>query len=111
MPDSPVLPKMMLGFVVRRFIADLGREPSPEEFAEWANHYRDSDAAPEVCLFGRPIDAREAAVILKHRGRPVSARSARAHEALPVDAETKPDNVLSLDAARERLAARRRQRR
>ena len=111
MPDSPAIPKMMLGFVVRRFVADLGREPTPEEFADWANHYLDGESQREVCLFGRPIDAKEASVILKHRGRAVSARSARPHETVPVEPEELPPNVLSLDAARARRAAKRRDRR
>jgi len=111
MPDSPAIPKMMLGFVVRRFVADLGREPSPAEFAAWANRYRDPESGREVCLFGKPISDDQAAVILKHRGRPVSARSARPHEALPVEAEALPENVHSLDAARARFGARRRDRR
>lgn len=111
MPDSPDLPKMMLGFVVRRFVADLGREPSPAEFAAWANRYRNPETGRETCLFGRPISDAEAAVILRHRGRPVSARSARPHETLPPEGDILPENVLSLDAARARLAAKRRERR
>lgn len=102
------IPKIMLGFVVRRFVADTGREPSPEEFAAWANRYRDGER--EVCLFGRPITVGEARVILRHRGRAVSARGARPHEALPVEAPAdarQPGNVASLAAARARRAARR----
>jgi len=109
MATSTPIPKMMLGFVVRRFVADLGREPSPQELAEWANHYRED--GHEICLFGRPIDAREAAVILRHRGRPVTARSARPHEAIPLESAESPTNVMSLAAARERLAAKRRKNR
>lgn len=104
MSSEPVLPKMMLGFVVRRYVADLGHEPSPEEFAEWANHY--SDGGRIVCLFGRPISAGEARVILRHRARPVTARGAQAHESLVLDSQPAAANVTSLAAARDRLKAR-----
>lgn len=104
MKSEPALPKMMLGFVVRRYVADLGREPSPEEFAEWANHYR--DGARVIHLFGRPISAGEAKVILRHRSRPVTARGAQAHESLTDDTTPPAANVTSLAAARDRLALR-----
>ncbi len=109
MPESTPLPKMMIGFVIRRLVADLGREPTPEEFADWANHYRDDDR--ECCLFGREITATEAAVILRNRGRAVSARSAKPHETLPAEDGELPANVESLAAARARRAGHRRQRR
>lgn len=104
--------KMMLGFVVRRFVADTGCEPSPETFAEWANRYRDGDR--EVYLFGRPISANEARVILRHRGRPVSARGAQPREAGDMDSAplaaadtTAPAKVTSLAEARARRDAKR----
>jgi len=102
------IPKMMLGFVVRRFVADTGRQPSPEEFADWANRYHDGER--EVFLFGRPITAGEARVILRHRGRAVSARGAQAHEACDEVAAVAAEpnaKVASLAEARARRAAKR----
>lgn len=100
------IPKMMLGFVVRRFVADTGREPSAEEFARWANAYRDGER--EVCLFGRPISVLEARVILRHRSREVTARGARAQEAIvPESVAPRSSNVASLAEARARRDARR----
>jgi len=107
MADPGGIPKMMLGFVVRRFVADTGREPSPEEFAAWANRYHDGER--EVCLFGRPITTHEARIILRHRGRPVSARGAQAHEAgaeAGAPNAPQPTNVASLAEARARRAVR-----
>jgi hypothetical protein len=80
---SAPLPKMMLGFVIRRCAVALGRDPSPAEFAEWANTYSDGDR--KVCLFGRPISEIEARVMLRHRARPVAARSAAPSEQLKED--------------------------
>jgi len=77
------LPKMMLGFVVRRCTVDVGHKPSPEEFAAWANNYKDRNRA--YCLFGRPITVDEARVILRHRSRLVTARSAAAHECVVLE--------------------------
>jgi hypothetical protein len=70
--NGHTLQKMMLGFIVRRCAATMGRAPSAEEFAHWANHYREGDRT--VRLFGRPITVREAHAILRHPGREVSAR-------------------------------------
>ncbi len=96
------LPKMMLGFVVRRCTIDVGHPPSAEEFAAWANNSRDGDRT--YCLFGRAITVEEARVILRHRGRVVSARSAEPHECVtPDDAPAKVNGsatVLSLALAR-----------
>ena len=106
MPSAP-LPKMMLGFVIRRCAVAVGHEPSPAEFAHWANAYPDGKRT--VHLFGRPISEREAQVILRHRSRPVAARSASANEELrdePLDFA--PGKVTSLDEVRMRLLARRR---
>lgn len=66
---------MSLGFVVRQCAVELGREPTPAELAEWANHQ--SDDRGEYCLFGREISAAEAAVILRHLSREVSVRPER----------------------------------
>ncbi|GIW42438.1 MAG: hypothetical protein KatS3mg076_3015 [Candidatus Binatia bacterium] len=59
--------KIMLGFLVRRCSAELGHDPTPEEFARWANQR--TDHRGQYCLFGRPISEREAAVILATPGR------------------------------------------
>ena len=72
------LPKMMLGFVVRRCTVDMGHQPSPQEFAAWANNYKHGTRIYR--LFGRPITVDEARVILRHRSRIVTARSAAPHE-------------------------------
>jgi hypothetical protein len=105
MPNAP-LPKMMLGFVIRRCAVAVGHEPSPAEFARWANAYPDGKRT--VHLFGRPITEREAQVILRHRGRPVAARTASPDEELRPELEILPGKVASLEGARARLLARRR---
>jgi hypothetical protein len=69
------LPKMMLGFIVRRCTVDMGHQPSPEEFAAWANNYKHGTGIYR--LFGRPITADEARVILRHRSRIVTPRGGR----------------------------------
>ena len=101
------LPKMMLGFVIRRCAVAVGHEPNAAEFARWANAY--PDGGRTVHLFGRPISEREAQVILRHRGRPVAARTASPHEELRDETlEHAPGKVTSLEGARARLLARRR---
>jgi hypothetical protein len=67
------LPKMMIAFVVRRCAVELGRMPTPSEFAAWAN-------SGETRLFGRSISNEEAAVILRHQARLVTAKSAAPDE-------------------------------
>lgn len=68
----------MIGFVVRRCAVELGHAPSAAEFAAWANnHGADGES---YHLFGRAIDKREAALILKHQARVVTARSATPEE-------------------------------
>ena len=54
-------PKISLGFVVRRCTLELGHTPGAKEFSEWANTAGDNGAA----IFGRRINADEAAVILE----------------------------------------------
>jgi hypothetical protein len=99
------LPKMMIGFVVRRCTVDLGRAPTPAEFAAWAN----SGGGREIHLFGRPISDAEAHLILRHQARLVSARSASAEEQFVDDALALPgSNVVRLDEMRARRAARQR---
>ncbi len=105
MPSSERLPKMMLGFVVRRCAVAVGHEPSAEEFARWANNYVHNEQS--ICLFGRPISVNEARIILRHRGRPVSARGAAAHEVFNDVDEAELGNVVSLAAARLRRNGRR----
>ena len=103
-PTRAPFPKMMLGFVVRRCTVAVGHEPSPEEFAAWAN-------APEhgtrrFSLFGRPITVGEARVILRQPARLVTARSATPQERAS-DEPVKPmSNVTSFSAAAARLKAR-----
>jgi hypothetical protein len=75
---SKGLPRMMLGFVVRRCTLYLGHAPDAVEFASWANNYGANES--RWCLFGRPISESEARIILKHQARLVSARSAAPHE-------------------------------
>ena len=103
---APALPKMMLGFVVRRCTVALGHAPSPKEFAAWANAQHDNGRS--ACIFGRPISEREAALILRHPERPVSARSAAPHEQVPTGHAQPPANVVSFERAAKRRAAVRR---
>ena len=103
MPSAP-LPKMMLGFVIRRCAVALGHDPSPAEFAAWANSYGDGNRT--VHLFGRPITAAEATVMLRHRSRPVAARSASPSEQLQDDpSEAALGKVTSLAEVRALLQA------
>lgn len=68
--------KIVLGMVVRECAVEIGHDPSPRELARWANHQRDERG--DYCLFGKQISDAEAAVILKHPGREVTVRPARA---------------------------------
>ncbi len=107
------LPKMMIGFVVRRCAVELGRPPSAAEFAAWANDCGE-EPGERYCLFGRPISAAEAALILKHQSRLVTARSAAPEEKYFENGASSPaapseDNVVSLADVRDRLAAARSQ--
>lgn len=100
---SRPLPKMMLGFVVRRCAAAVGHIPSPEEFADWANSY--SNGKDTVFLFGRRITIHEARLILRHPERPVSSRGAAPHEAIGDDPRPQPGKVASFAEAAARLRA------
>jgi hypothetical protein len=107
-PTARPLPRMMIGFIVRRCTKDLGHHPTPAEFANWANAQDDKDT---LRLFGRAISEREAEVILKHRARLVSAKSARADEEyVPADdlSVAHGGNVVTLADARAKLPAKRR---
>lgn len=100
--STPVsrLPKMMIGFVVRRCTVELGRAPTAVEFAAWAN-------GGDSCLFGRAISIEEAALILRHRARLVTAKSAAADEQyVEVDELAAAPNVVRLADVRARRAAR-----
>jgi hypothetical protein len=103
------LPKIAIGFVVRRCVLELGRRPSPREFRDWANTAGDQGMA----LFGRAITEAEADVILRHQARPVTARSAQPHEAaameeLPPELRPSPDvRAKVVDFAAVRAASRR----
>lgn len=102
------IPKMMIGFVIRRCTVALGHPPDAKEFAAWANNQ--VSGRRRYCLFGRPITEREARVILKHQARLVSAKSARPEEQhVEEDSALSVSNVVSLDRAR-RLQLLRKQR-
>jgi len=62
--------KMMLGFIVRRCAADLGHNPSPDEFATWANG--DGRYGGRLCLFGKEISSAAAKVMFSQPGRLVT---------------------------------------
>ncbi|HXG51656.1 MAG TPA: hypothetical protein VNN77_09660 [candidate division Zixibacteria bacterium] len=64
---------MMLGFIVRRCAADLGHMPSPDEFAAWANGQE--EGGRRYCLFGKPISAAAARIMLNQPGRLVTVRA------------------------------------
>jgi hypothetical protein len=98
------LPKMMLGFVMRRCAVAVGHDPSPEEFAAWANKYNAGDRA--FHLFGRPITVDEARIILRHPARPVSARRAAPYECIPAD-DGQSEKVTSFASAVARIKAHR----
>ena len=100
------LPKMMLGFVVRRCAVAVGHDPSAEEFAAWANAQQEGDRT--FCLFGRPISVHEARLILRHPGRPVTARNATPQERLTDDQPVPRTGakVTHFAAAAARLKAR-----
>ena len=100
---TPRLPKMMIGFVVRRCAVELGRMPTPAEFAAWAN----SGDAECAHRFGRPISEAEARLILHHQARLVTARSATSVEAWVEADELAPinrANVIRLADVRARRA-------
>jgi hypothetical protein len=106
---------MMLGFVVRRCAAAIGHDPSAEEFTAWANTYHDGERT--INLFGRPISVAEARLIMQHRGRSVTARSAAPNEPIadlldtapfgPAVASSVNNNLTSFAAAAARFKARR----
>ena len=94
------LPRMMIGFVVRRCCIELGHMPTPAEFATWANQ-------GDVRLFGRAISEAEARVILRHQARLVTAKSATPTErSVESDDLTAAPNVVRLADVRARRAAR-----
>jgi len=97
---APRLPKMMLGFVIRRCTVELGRMPSAAEFAAWAN----TGSGRDTHLFGRPISENEARIILRHQARLVTAKSAAADEQyVELEPSAFPTaNVVSLAAVRAR---------
>jgi hypothetical protein len=63
----------MLGFIVRKCTIALGRPPTPEEFADWANSQEEKGR--RYNLFGRAISPSTAEVMLRHLGRSVVVRS------------------------------------
>jgi len=64
--------KMMLGFIVRRCAADLGHNPSPDEFAAWANGNNNGKKGSRLCLFGTEISSSAAKVMFSQPGRLVT---------------------------------------
>ena len=62
----------MLGFIVRRCAADLGHNPTPDEFAAWANEHNLN--GQRCCLFGKPISPSVAKIMFSQPGRLVTVR-------------------------------------
>lgn len=91
------LPKVSIGFVVRRCVLALGRQPTAREFSEWANTAGEGGTA----LFGRRVNVQEAEVILRHQGRPVTARSAQPFEV--VRADDLPPSLRASDDVRDKV--------
>jgi hypothetical protein len=90
------LPKMMIGFVVRRCVVELGRRPTAAEFAAWAN-------GGTANIFGRPISEAEAELILRHQARLVTAKSAADDEQyVEFDALAAAPNLVRLADVRAR---------
>jgi len=90
------LPRMMIGFVVRRCCIELGHRPTAAEFAAWAN-------GGATRLFGRPISDAEAGVILRHQRRLVTAKSAASDEQyVEIDELVTAPNVVRLADVRAR---------
>lgn len=100
---SERLPKMTIAFVIRRCILELGHAPTASELADWANREVPGRLRP----FGRTITDGEAALMLRHQDRLVTARSARPDER-HVEQHELPPNVISLSAVRAQMVARRR---
>ena len=65
--------KVMLGFVVRRCARELGHNPTPDEFAAWANNQ--SLDGERYNIFGQAISAEAATVMLRRLDRLVTVRS------------------------------------
>lgn len=91
------LPKISIGFIVRRCTLALGHRPSAREFSEWANTAAEHGAA----LFGRPITIDQAEVILRHQGRPVTARTAQPYEV--ASNEELPAELRASDDVRDKV--------
>jgi hypothetical protein len=64
--------KMMLGFIVRRCAADLGHNPTPDEFAAWANGLNNGKRSNRLCLFGKEISSSAAKIMFSQPGRLVT---------------------------------------
>jgi hypothetical protein len=91
------LPKISIGFVVRRCTLALGHRPTAREFSEWANTAGEQGSA----IFGRPVNVQEAEVILRHQGRPVTARTAQPYEV--VTNEELPAELRASDDVRSKV--------
>lgn len=92
----------MLGFLVRRCAQAIGHDPNAEEFAAWANNYREHPEERVRYLFGRPITVEEAAVIMRHPGRAVTTRLTPPVNPVLPDDIVRSDRVVSLAGARRR---------
>ena len=101
----PRLPKTAIASVIRRCAVAIGHPPDAAELAAWANGNNEGTLRP----FGRAISEKEAALMLKHQDRIVSARSAAPHE-IYVEPDDLPDNVVSLAVARAERASKRQRR-
>ncbi len=62
--------KMMLGFIVRLCAAELGHNPTPDEFTAWANGK--GRKGSQLCLFGKEISPSVAKVMFSQPGRMVT---------------------------------------
>jgi hypothetical protein len=91
------LPKISIGFVVRRCTLALGHRPSAKEFSQWANTAGEHGSA----IFGRPVSVYEAEVILRHQGRPVTARTAQPYEV--VSSDELPAELRASDDVRDKV--------
>lgn len=63
--------RVMLGFVVRRCARELGHNPTPHEFAAWANGVD----GERYNIFGQAISAEAAKIMLRSLDRLVTVRS------------------------------------
>src|SRR5207253_10962655 len=70
--SNKAAPKMMLGFIVRRCAPDLVHNPTPDEFAAWANGQSQNER--RYCVFGKHISHLVAKNMFSQPGRLVTVR-------------------------------------